>query len=244
MKNKNKDYLFESERIMRAFYQVNLSEEVAPVQNGKIVENVDLYNKVKKLLSTKEMAKAHPFLLNIYDFDNVSFDDEKKINDLFKLASDAGYLTKLELDASSLSAEDEEKDEEEEENNSDTEDKEEEGVDEDDSDSVTVNDKNIEDKETIKENELGVSYTLFYTAMKNGDIHGGECYVTAPNIEEAKLKGISRLEKLGFTAIDIIASEETVKQDIEPRGYDNSLDDTVAYKISDDYADKIEFAAE
>lgn len=237
MKKKNKDYLFESERIMNAFYQVNLSEEVAPVQNGKIVENVDLYNKVKKLLSAKEMAKAHPFLLNIYDFDNVSFEDEKKINDLFKLASDAGYLTKLELDASSLSAEDEE--DEEEENNSDTEE-----VNEDESDSVTVNDKNVEDKETIKENELGVSYTLFYTAMKNGDIHGGECYVTAPNIEEAKLKGISRLEKLGFTAIDIIASEETVKQDIEPRGYDPSLDDKVAYKISDNYADKIEFAAE
>ena len=66
--------------------------------------------------------------------------------------------------------------------------------------------------------------------MKNGQIKTGECYSNATTMENAKLDAIQKLKKLGFTAIDILAAEES---DPSAKGCDSRQPDTFGAKAYD-----------
>ena len=205
-----KEYLCEQDRWMAAFAKVNLHEAVDPLYKGKIVEDEELYNKVQQLLDCPDMEHAHQFLLDI-DFEDVPPETKQKVDDLYQLAVSQGYI-ETEADV----------DDEEDADFADSEEELADDLESEDQPQVTDNSGGFEDgavpdpstaaaKDSIGMNAPTLNtcaFTLFYSAMKNGEIRTGECYSNATTLENAKLDAIQKLEKLGFTSIDIIAAEE------------------------------------
>lgn len=211
-KSPKKEFICEQDRIMAAFAKVNLREAVDPIFRGKIVEDEDTYNKVQQLLDCPDMEHAHQFLLDV-DFEDLTPEVKQKVDDLYQLAISQGYLDTADPAA------DEEADE-------DFADSEEELEDEVDGDGAQpqVSDASggfetapaPDPTDAASKDSIGMNapvlntaaFVLFYSAMKNGEIRTGECYSNATTMENAKLDAVQKLQKLGFTAIEIIAAEE------------------------------------
>ena len=204
-KAQKKEFICEQDRLMAAFAKVNLREAVDPLYRGKIVEDEELYNKVQQLLDCPDMEHAHQFLLDI-DFEDVQPETKQKVDDLYQLAVSQGYLD----NATPSDGEDTETSETTEEvpeggeqpQISDASG----GFENDSPDSAEAAMK--DPTQASKPNLASCAFTLFYSAMKNGEIKTGECYSNAITMENAKLDAIQKLQRLGFTAIEIIAAEE------------------------------------
>lgn len=222
MKKKvQKEFICEQDRLMAAFAKVNLREAVDPIYKGKIVGDEELYNKVQQLLDCQDMEHAHQFLLDI-DFEDVQPETKQKVDDLYQLAVSQGYLDN----------EDNDEETDIDETMEDTE-----------QPQVSDNSGGFENEvpnpeEAAAKNSIGMNaptlnssaFTLFYSAMKNGEIKSGECYSNATTLENAKLDAIQKLQKLGFTAIDIIAAEET---DLNAKGCDSCQPEEFGAPLND-----------
>lgn len=210
-KSHKKDLIFEQDRIMAAFAKVNLREAVDPLYRGKIVEDEETYNKVQQLLDCPDMEHAHQFLLDV-DFEDITPEVKQKVDDLYQLAISQGYL-----DVSDPAA-----DEEAEEDFADSEEQLANDVDSEEQPQVSDNSGGFETipppnpADAASKDSIGMNaptlntaaFVLFYSAMKDGEIRTGECYSNATTLENAKLDAVQKLQKLGFTAVEIIAAEE------------------------------------
>lgn len=75
----------------KALEKIELNESAMPMVNGHLVDDVDTYNKIQELLECNEMIHAHTFLYDI-DPEDMSEDVVKKVNELYQLAVDKGYV--------------------------------------------------------------------------------------------------------------------------------------------------------
>ena len=191
-KAQKKDLVFEQDRIMAAFAKVNLREAVDPLYRGKIVEDEETYNKVQQLLDCPEMEHAHQFLLDV-DFEDLTPDVKQKVDDLYQLAVSEGYF---QTEASDV--------EDEQPKVSDESGGFEDEVPPDPAENAVKDATNVTTPTPLN----SCAFTLFYSAMKNGEIKTGECYSNATTMDGAKLDAVKKLQKLGFTAVEIIAAEE------------------------------------
>jgi len=207
-KTSKKEFVCEQDRVMAAFAKVNIREAVDPIVRGKIVEDEDAYNKVQQLLDCPDMEHAHQFLLDV-DFEDLTPETKQKIDDLYQLAVSQGYLDN--------EKEEEEEEADDEEDDAGFADSEEKLADDLSDNSGGFETVDVPDPaEAASKDSIGMNaptintcaFVLFYSAMKNGEIRTGECYSNANTLENAKLDAVQKLEKLGFTAVDIIAAEE------------------------------------
>ena len=171
----------EIEMYQAALSKIKMNEAAIPLHNGKIVKESDTYDKVEKLLACPEMEQSHKFLYDV-DFDELDDETIRKVDDLYDLAIKQGLLqneNEEELDATS---------------------------------DVTEDPSGVSSTGEVAEVVPSVQqvincYTCFYSAIKNGEIKTGEAYSNAPTPEQAKVDVISKLSKIGFTDINIIAVE-------------------------------------
>ena len=210
---KKKEFVTEYDAILDAFSKVNINEAVAPLYRGKIVEDEETYNKVQQLLDCNDMEHAHKFLLDI-DFEDISPETKQKVDDLYSLAVSEGYINNITKNSSN----DEDEDVSDE---GDILDKDEQSSDYDENEKINDREASLKDSTRINLSTLKtVAFTLFYSAIKDGEIRTGECYSNANTMENAKLDAIQKLRKLGFTAIDIIAAEESDPNSIGVEDFD------------------------
>jgi hypothetical protein len=73
-----------------ALSQINMNESVMPYVNGRLVSD-KAYNKVQKILNCPEMIASHKYLYNL-DLDQLTEDEEGKIDQLYKLGCDRGFI--------------------------------------------------------------------------------------------------------------------------------------------------------
>lgn len=73
-----------------AMSKINMDEPVMPYVKGRLVES-DTYNKVQKILNTPELEKAHMYCYDL-DLENLEECDIMKINNLYKLGVDRGFI--------------------------------------------------------------------------------------------------------------------------------------------------------
>lgn len=84
------EVLTEMDEYVNAMAKINLDEAVMPYVNGRLVES-STYNKVQKILNTPELEKAHVYCYDL-DLDNLEESDVEKINNLYKLGVDRGFI--------------------------------------------------------------------------------------------------------------------------------------------------------
>jgi len=73
-----------------ALSKINMNESVMPYVNGRLVSD-KAYNKVQKILNCPEMIASHKYLYNL-DLDQLTEDEESKIDQLYALGCDRGFI--------------------------------------------------------------------------------------------------------------------------------------------------------
>ena len=173
----------------QALSKIDLNETALPVVRGAIVENVDAYNKIQKLLNTPQLEPCHRFLYSL-DVEQLSEEEVSKVNNLYKYGQDKGFI---EAD------EDPEADSQ-----------------EDVAECDTVQASNL--AQNVQQTPApaapvanvrheGTAYTVAYSAMKDGEMKTGEAYSNAISTRAAKTDVISKLERVGYTNISILCIE-------------------------------------
>lgn len=84
------EILTEFDELQNAMKKINMNESIMPYINGVLVDDVR-YNKVQRLLDCPEMMLAHKYLYNL-DLDQLSEDEMQKIDKLYKLGCDRGFI--------------------------------------------------------------------------------------------------------------------------------------------------------
>ena len=163
-----------------ALKKCNLRESTMPTSRGYLIEDVDTYNKIQRILDTPEMINSHKFLYNL-DVEDLKEAEIAKVNNLYKLGIERGFI------------EDEE----------DEEDVAECGVGDECSDVATPAPVPVPTAPAPKLN----AFTVMYSATKGGDVKTGECYSNAINPRSAKADVLAQLNRLGYENIAIIAIE-------------------------------------
>lgn len=74
-----------------ALSRCKLSEAVLPTSRGYLIENVECYNKIQALLNAPAMEHCHKFLYNL-DVEDLQEDEISKIDELYKLGQDRGFI--------------------------------------------------------------------------------------------------------------------------------------------------------
>lgn len=186
--------LNEFDAYREALKKVNLNEEVMPIYKGRLLtENVELYCKIQKLLNCPAMEQCHRWLYDL-DVENIDESEASKINNLFQLGVDKGYL-------------DDEQDELET---------------PDQADAATADAAQSAGDVTLPVKDPApvipatpaptpeapmAAYTVVYSAMRDGQLKTGEAYSNSLNTRSAKADIISKLEKAGYQNISILAIE-------------------------------------
>ena len=84
--------LNEFDAYREALKKVNLNEEVMPIYKGRLLtENVELYCKIQKLLNCPAMEQCHRWLYDL-DVENLDESECSKVNNLYQLGVDKGYI--------------------------------------------------------------------------------------------------------------------------------------------------------
>ena len=180
-----------------ALKKVKLDEEVMPFVRGKLLtENLDIYAKIQKLLGCKEFEPCHRFLYDL-DIENIDESEASKVNNLYKLGCDRGFFDENEVEEST------------EEQKSDAEKKDK--TNECGTGEVTVAPslpaKPIPASAASTEAAPASAFTVLYSAMRDGQIKTGEAFSNAINTRSAKADVISKLERAGYSSIQILAIE-------------------------------------
>ena len=173
----------------QALSKIDLNETALPIVRGAIVENVDAYNKIQKLLNTPQLEPCHRFLYSL-DVEQLSEEEVSKVNNLYKYGQDKGFI-EVDEDPEADSQED---------------------VAECDAVPASnlaqnVPQSAVPDAPVADTKYEGTAYTVAYSAMKDGEMKTGEAYSNAISTRAAKSDVISKLEKVGYTNISILCIE-------------------------------------
>lgn len=176
------EVLTEMDEYFNAMAKINMNESVMPYVNGRLVDS-GTYNKVQKILNTPELEKAHMFCYDL-DLENLDESDISKVNNLYKLGVDRGFID------DDLQYQDD---------------------DEDCDDTCQTQDADVE---VAKPAVRGPRYKIpcfvaMYSAMKDGQIKTGEAYSKAISVQAAKADVIAQLSRFGYSNISILAIEAT-----------------------------------
>lgn len=178
------EILTDFDGLQEAMKKINLDESVMPYVNGRLVDS-DAYNKTQKILNCPEMISAHKFLYNL-DMDQLTEEEVQKINSLYKLGCDRGFIT------DDLTNWDEEN-----------------------KPAETPEQATTEVKPEIKSVSGTLfkakipCWTVIYSATKDGDIKTGEAYSNAISRDAAKADVNAKLSRIGYQNITILAIEAT-----------------------------------
>ena len=175
------EILTEFDELQAALAKVNMDESVMPYINGRLVSD-EAFNKTQKILNCPEMISAHKYLYEL-DMDQLSEEDEDKINQLYKLGCDRGFII------DDLTKWDDEGNEEEE---------------------ITaveeVPEAPVKPQNTLFKAKVPC-WTVIYSATKDGDIKTGEAYSNAVSMSAAKADVNAKLSQCGYDNITILAIE-------------------------------------
>lgn len=178
------EILTDFDGLQEAMKKINLDESVMPYVNGRLVDSV-AYNKTQKILDCPEMISAHKFLYNL-DMDQLTEEEVEKINSLYKLGCDRGFIT------DDLT-------------NWDEEDKASEAPEQ---NSAVVEPETKPVGGTLFKAKIPC-WTVIYSATKDGDIKTGEAYSNAVSMSAAKADVNAKLSRIGYQNITILAIEAT-----------------------------------
>ena len=173
------EVLTEMDEYFNAMSKINMDEPVMPYVKGRLVES-DTYNKVQKILNTPELEKAHMYCYDL-DLENLEECDIMKINNLYKLGVDRGFIDD-DLQYQDCKADDCCKNEE---------------------------PKAEEPAAQVNPRVKIPCFVAMYSAMKDGQIKTGEAYSRAISVQAAKADVMNQLSKFGYTNISILAVEAT-----------------------------------
>lgn len=178
------EILTEFDELQAALAKVNMDESVFPYVNGRLVENVTAFNKTQKILNCPEMISAHKFLYEL-DMDQLSEDDVTKIDQLYKLGCDRGFIDDDIVDYDNDEGDEVEQD-------------------------VEVADvAPAEPKNTLFKAKIPC-WTVIYSAVKDGNVKTGEAYSNAVSMSAAKADVNAKLSQCGYDNITILAIENCV----------------------------------
>lgn len=172
----------------QAFKEMKLNENVSFIsKNGRLVTEeaeVEMYNKIQKLLNCDALETSHKWLYSL-DPTELSESETNKINNLWRLGIDRGVIEDPtaetpDVDTTADIALD-----------------------------AAVSTEPTDEPEVKTEPAVTPSsaYTILYSAMRNGDIKTGEAYSNAVNPSSAKADVLSQLERAGYSNIKVLAIE-------------------------------------
>lgn len=195
------EVLTEMDEYFNAMAKINMNESVMPYVNGQLVDS-GIYNKVQKILNTPELEKAHMFCYDL-DLENLDECDISKVNNLYKLGVDRGFID------DDLQYQDDV---------------------EDCDDDCQTQDARVE---VAKPAVRGPRYKIpcfvaMYSAMKDGQIKTGEAYSKAISVQAAKADVIAQLSRFGYSNISILAIEATEEDACGSSIYDTLDSSSVA----------------
>ncbi len=87
------EFLTDIDEFQAALAKINMNESSLPVFHGRLVEHVETYNKTQQLLNIDAFEKAHPMLYKL-NFDELTNEDIQKVDKLYDLACDRGFIKK------------------------------------------------------------------------------------------------------------------------------------------------------
>ena len=184
------EILTEFDGLQEALKKVNIDEAVMPYANGRLVD-ADAFNKTQKILNCPEMISAHKYLYNL-DMDQLTEEEMCKIDQLYKLGCDRGFIADDLTDWDS-------------------------GTDCEQADQPAV-EKPLDDGKTPEEKPVCGTlfkakipcWTIIYSATsKDGNIKTGEAYSNAISASAAKADVNAKLSRIGYSNISILAIEAT-----------------------------------
>ena len=153
---------------------------------------VEMYNKIQRLLNCDAMESAHGYLYNL-DPEELTEAEASKVNNLWKLGCKKGFIEDFTEDEEAEDKEDVEE-----------------------CDAVQAQASNLTPatpaQQQVAANALQAmrkqdAFTILYSAMRNGSVKTGEAYSNAINPRSAKMDVISQLERAGYSNISILAIE-------------------------------------
>ena len=151
------------------------------------------YRKIQKILNTPEMEKCHPWLYSL-DMENLNEDEALKVDKIYDLGVKRGVIQ--------------------EDNEEEQDDINECGDDVGDSDHICGGPEDALTNQEMTPQETNVpssdsSFTVLYSAIKDGKIKTGEYYSNALDNEGAKEDCLSNLTQVGYSAIRVLGIEKT-----------------------------------
>lgn len=168
--------------------------DMQDVSDGIDEANIS-YKKIQKILNTPEMEKCHPWLYSL-DMENLNEDEANKVDKIYDLGVKRGVI-------------------QEDDDTEDTENVDECGDDLGDSDTIcggpddALTNQEMTPQETEPTSYSDSSFTVLYSAIKDGKIKTGEYYSNALDNEGAKEDCVSNLTQVGYSAIRILGIEKT-----------------------------------
>lgn len=184
-----------------AINKMDLTEAVAPLVRGRVLlkeSEVEMYNKIQKLLNSKGMESCHRFLYSL-DPSELTESECSKVNNLYKLGQGRGVI---EVDK---------------EDNEETED----AAKTDECDLVAAP---VAEVPTLPVAAPAIpmkqsAFTILYSAMRDGTVKTGEAFSNCVDTRSAKADVLSKLERAGYQNISILAIEAG---DPDMQGCDNT----------------------
>ena len=179
------EILTELDGLQEALKKVKMDENVLPYVNGRLCDS-GAWNKTQKILNCPEMITAHKYLYNL-DMDQLTEEDIGKIDQLYKLGCDRGFIVD---DLTDWDAEDAPEQHE-------------------------AKPKEVKQEEPVQKPVGGTLFkakvpcwTVIYSATsKDGDIKTGEAYSNAVSMSAAKADVNAKLSRIGYSNISILAIE-------------------------------------
>ena len=180
------EILTEFDGLQEALKKVKMDESVMPYVNGRLVDDA-AFNKTQKILDCPEMISAHKYLYNL-DMDQLTEEEINKIDQLYKLGCDRGFIIDDLTD-----------------------------WDEPETPEQAEIKQEVKVEEPAQKPVGGTLFkakvpcwTVIYSATsKDGSIKTGEAYSNAISASAAKADVNAKLSRIGYSNISILAIEAT-----------------------------------
>lgn len=175
------------DRWTSALAKCRLDKAILPTSRGYLIENVDCYNKIQAILNAPAMEHCHKFLYNL-DVEDLQEDEIEKIDCLYKLGQDRGFISQDDADDDA----------------------------DDLANACTSTDLTSNEPPTppvVEQPPVATvplaAYTVMYSAMKDGQIKTGEAYSNSISPRAAKADVLAKLSQIGYDNVSILAIEAT-----------------------------------
>lgn len=195
-----------------AIDSMDLTEAVAPVVRGvTLLEDtqVEMYNKIQKLLNTDGMESSHPFLYQLDPLE-LSEDECDKVNKLYQLGQDRGLIVDEPVAADEPATDVEV--------------------------AVEPEQKPLPLPPPVIPIRQS-AFTVLYSATRNGEIKNGEAFSNCIDVRSAKADVIGKLDRAGYQNIQILAIEAGDPDTAGYEPQHDSADDTDVPDYSVEEAD-------